>query len=378
MSPSLLQLCARIESHGRWHRAFATACATFRQWDSLVDLAEEQGLGPLLHRHLTEVGGEVPVSLLRGLRFLCLRHHQANAILMDALGQVLALLESAGLPCLVLKGAALCQTLYPESGLRPMRDIDLLLTWEDAAQAHLLLQKNGFRVSGDVLPERYFHLTPLVQNIEGMEVCVELHHGLFPADPPYSQSPPFGELYDRARPFEVAGVTAHSLADEEMLWHLYQHGFHAPLTYEPYRLIAVADIIGLVEARLESLDWDRIRAVYPQLYRILPLFDHISPWKGEVLEKISSTGGTVFGGAGLSFQGWPRSKFAKPKARGLVMILYNTFLPSRWWLMLYYGKVAGGWSLLWCWLVLHPMHILRWVKIYGLRSLREAKTGTGE
>jgi len=96
-----------------------------------------------------------------------------------------------------------------------------------------------------------------------------------------------------------------------MLWHLFQHGFHAPLTYEPYKLISAADIVGLVESQVDTLDWEKIRKVYPQLFRALPLFHHLTPWHDAVLRKIPNEKRrrrSTPSGAGDSYKGWPRSR----------------------------------------------------------------------
>ena len=370
MTSSILNLCARIKTHDRQRHRLATACNNFKQWDGLLYQAEEQGMGPLLHMHLAAIDREVPDTFLRGLRFLSLRHQQANVLLMKSLRHVLSLLEAEGIPSLVLKGAALCQTLYPKIGLRPMRDIDLLLSEEDVHHAHAFLQKKGFQTSTTALPEGYFHLPPLLQNVDGMQVCFELHHGLFPNDPPYYQSLPFAGLHQNGLAFEIDGMTAYTLAAEEMLWHLYQHGFHAPLTYEHYKLISVSDIVSLVESKADELDWEKITTVYPQLFRALPLFHYLTPWNDNVLTKMPYKKSKAPSGVGESFTGWPRLKLRKRRDKGFLEISLLTFFPAQWWLMLYYSTGGGPLSTIWCRLVRHPMHILRWVKIYGSISLK--------
>jgi len=377
MTFSILNLCARIESHGQQHRRLTAACSNFSQWDKLLYQAEDQGMGPLLHRHLAAVEGEVPDTFLRGLRFLIIRHQQANILLTRSLHFILSLFEEEGIPSLVLKGSALCRTLYPEIGLRPMRDIDLLLAREDVQHGHALLQEKGFRASTAALPDGYFHLPPLFRMVDGMQICVELHHGLFPDDPPYYQSLSLVELSRNALAFEVDGLTAYTLANEEMLWHLYQHGFHAPLTYEPYRLISVADVVSFVEHNVGELDWEKIRGVYPQLYKILPLFHYITPWNDTVIAKILYEKHTVPSAVGEPFNGWPRQRFTSVGDKKLLAFLWHTFVPGQWWLMLYYST-EGLLSFLWARLVRHPLHILRWLKIYATaylttQSVNEAK-----
>ncbi len=370
MTFPILNLCARIKAHDLQRSLLTTACHQFNQWYDLLFQAEKQGMGPLLHMHLTAVKGERPDTFIRGLRFLSLRHQQANIILMKSLQQILSLLKAEGIPNLILKGGALCQTLYPEPGLRPMRDIDLLLAKEDVNHAHSLLKKIGFQASTEALPEGYYHLPQLLKTVDNMQVCVELHHDLFPNDPPYYQQLPFAELYRNAHTFDVDGMTALTPATEEMLWHLFQHGFHAPLTYESYKLISAADIISLVEDRVESLDWEKITAIYPQLFKALPHFHHITPWTEAVLAEIPHKKGTPPSGVGKSFKGWPQSKHSEEKNRKFAETFYHTFYPSQWWMMLYYST-EDPISLIWSRLIRHPMHILRWIKIYTKIYLKE-------
>ncbi len=359
----ILSLCSRLRPHPKQQQRLAAACADFTHWDDLLRHAEEQGMGPLLHSHLTAIEVDLPDTFFRGLRFLCLRHQQANTLLMQCLHGLIEMLKEEGINCLVLKGAVLCKILYPDVGMRPMRDIDLLLAKEDVEHAHAFLLKNGFYRSTTVMPDDHYHLSPLYQPVGGMQICVELHHDLFPDCPPYYQSLPFADLYQNAQPFDVNGATGYALATEEMLWHLYQHGFHAPLTYEPYKLISSADIVSLVEEKFEEIDWGKIESIYPELFNALPVFHYLTPWNEKVLEKISIKGKAVSFGTGEPFNGWPRLRLSQQKERGFLEILHYTFLPGQWWLMVYYAP-KGRFSYLWCKFYRHPKHVFWWVKLY--------------
>lgn len=368
---SLLNLCARGQSHDVQQQELAQVCKDFNAWDELLLAAEDHGMAPLLHMHLTKVKADFPEDFIRGLRLLTLRHKQANSLLMSCLQEILSVLESKGIPCLVLKGAALCQTVYRDIGLRPMRDIDLLLAKEDVHRAHALLESHDYRSTGDPLPEDYYHLPPLFKNLEGMRICVELHHGLFPDDPPYYQQLNIGELYQNRKRFEVGGVEAFTMADEDMLWHLFQHGFRAPLTYEPYRLISVADIVTVVEDRWADINWDKIARSYPQLLTILPLFHHITPWNTSVRLKNTFKTKRSVSAVGEPFNGWPRNTLPQFARHGFFNLLLKTIYPGQWWTMLYYGQDGRISSLMWCRIVTHPLHLLRWVKIYMKKLMKE-------
>jgi hypothetical protein len=58
---------------------------------------------------------------------------------------VLAALTEAGLLTILLKGAALAYTLYPDPALRPMSDLDLLIHPQDLKQAVQVIQSMGYR-----------------------------------------------------------------------------------------------------------------------------------------------------------------------------------------------------------------------------------------
>jgi hypothetical protein len=63
-----------------------------------------------------------------------------NQLLWRSASQILESFEAAGIPCLVIDGAALAASIYPESGLRPLRALDLFIPARDAVRAVTWLQ----------------------------------------------------------------------------------------------------------------------------------------------------------------------------------------------------------------------------------------------
>jgi hypothetical protein len=288
-----------------------------------------------------------------------LRHRWAGRILSKVLGETVASLQQAGLEVLVLKGASLAHTIYPDIGLRPMRDIDLLLTRQQANQGRNLLLAQGYS-EPTAIPKDHFHLPPLQKNVDGLLVSIELHHGLFPNLPPYYPRRNFSELLSRAVPFTVNGTTAWTLGTEDMIWHLFEHGLHMPLVYESFRLIAVADLITLVENRLDEIDWHSLTATAPRASAALPLLHHITPWQDRVRKRFSWKQEPAPANIGEPFQGWPHHRLPARQGKNLLIIARNTLIAPEWWCRLYYG-VQGRMQWYWCCWVLHPIHILWWV-----------------
>ena len=63
--------------------------------------------------------------------------------LMYAQDQLLNLLESHGIPCVIIKGAAAAMA-YPHPGLRTMGDVDFLVKRSDFERTAALLEENGY------------------------------------------------------------------------------------------------------------------------------------------------------------------------------------------------------------------------------------------
>jgi hypothetical protein len=148
----LLDVCARIQGHATQHELVRHFSAEVEDWQSLLQWAELEGLTPLLNRHLIESDSVYPVWVKRSLHLSCTHHRHQAEMRTKVLHEILALLRSNDIETLLLKGSALAYTLYPEPGLRPMRDIDLLFRLEDAQRAHDLMKACGFAQADAVIP----------------------------------------------------------------------------------------------------------------------------------------------------------------------------------------------------------------------------------
>jgi hypothetical protein len=176
----LLAGCARVECQPVHYHQIAQAAAQLREWAEVAAQAEAHGLAPLLYVHLKGAGIQLPLAAKRELQGLYLRHRHANQVRTRVLHDVLAAYQAAGIPALVLKGAALFHLVYPEPGLRPMSDLDILVPESEAWRAQRTLAELGFDAplpSGLVFSHR--HLSTARLRIEGLSIEVEIHHQLF-------------------------------------------------------------------------------------------------------------------------------------------------------------------------------------------------------
>ena len=271
---TLLRLCSCIEPDAARLGDRARAARSVDDWPGVAQRAEAHGLAPLTWRFLCAASVSMPEESARVFRALVGRHQHAARVRAGVLREVLDAFDGAGILHVVLKGAALAPMIYPAPGLRPMRDLDLLVLPADAPRAQALLGGLGFQVPS-APPRRFLrwhhHLPAAVRSDEGLRISVEIHRDAFSPDTPESLR------LDAAAPtreFQVAGRAARALGHVDMLRHLCGHAL------EPARempLIAVTDIIGYAARFEREVDWALLQARYPAVPNFLSLLHYVSP-----------------------------------------------------------------------------------------------------
>ncbi|HMA36110.1 MAG TPA: nucleotidyltransferase family protein, partial [Chloroflexia bacterium] len=282
----LLALCARATGHPIQYARLADVAGQVTSWEGLPAQAEAHGLAPLLYTHLQAAAIPLPAAIQQELQGYYLQHAHAARVRTAVLGEILRALAAAGIDVLVLKGAALAYLVYPQPACRPMRDLDLLVPAADAPRAQALLTGLGFAPAPAAGQEPdHHHLAAIQRTAAGQPISVEVHHRLDlhePGDPPH----PFAEFAPAAQAFTAGEVATRTLGREALLWHVYRHALCLPLTYEPLRLIWLADLVSLVEAGAGTLDWAQLRRIAPALVRLLPRLDALSPWTPPVAARL--------------------------------------------------------------------------------------------
>ncbi|MBM9537997.1 nucleotidyltransferase family protein [Desulfobulbus alkaliphilus] len=338
-------------------------------WEPLVHSAEHHGLAPLLYKHLKQLAIGIPLHPRRQLQSLTLRSRHANAIRNIATAEIARALAEERINLVLAKGIALCNLVYSEPGLRPMRDIDLLVADADTARTAALLADLGYRSEErHDIPDDYYHLVPMTRSIDGMTITVEVHRNLLPY---HRQYPPWplARSLDNGWDFSIDDVPVRTLALEDMLFHVALHGLQAPLTYEPFRFIHVADVVSLVENHLEEIDWQVVQTLFPAGINLLTCLHWLTPWSESVFMKLGLEPGRRPWGVGQPYSGWPLHRFRNVRFRQVPEFARNTLLPSLWWLRLYYGRGPGRPSMRARWID-HPRLLLQWLKAYALHYIR--------
>ena len=338
---SLLSLCARPHLPLEMVPELERRLALVRDWDKLLVLAEEHGLGPLLYRHLRDAGADISTDARRKLQALYTRHEHSNEVLFLALERILTLFANTQIEVVVLKGPALVDLVYHDRGLRPISDLDLLVAEGDAVRGLRLLGEIGFDIRlpvSEYRMKRNHHLYAASKMVEGVPLAVEIHRDALSAD--RGATLKLSEVHHRLMTFCLpGGRPARTLEHHDMLWHLCRHLVGLK---HPFRLVWVADIIGYAETFVDELDWAYMKATHPLVLSTLSLLHALTPLPESVRKRAGLSLVGAPGSVGEDYTGWPRATaLIWDGWAERLSFLRQTLAPPDWWLRLNYGTGAG-------------------------------------
>ena len=243
---------------------------TLTDWESLPAIAQAEGVAPLMYWKLRDYGwpAGTPDAAHTSLAQAYYSTVARNMLLCRELGRVLDVLGGIGIPAIVLKGAALAATLYPNIGLRPMGDLDLLVPRSRMEKAVQAARSFGYR---EIHPE----LVPGITRVIGYHVylqgglqahvAVELHWSLMGGDNDW-RSPPMEWFWEQTELIssdvggEQGGIEgSHTLTPTAHLLYLTAHLMlhHGE---SQAQLLWFYDIHLLINRWGERLNWDELLA----------------------------------------------------------------------------------------------------------------------
>jgi hypothetical protein len=336
----LLASCARVDCDAKQYDRIARTAAQVADWESFAALSELHGMAPLVYRHLLAARVPLLPTVKRELQGLSVRHRLANQVRTRVLIEILSRYELAGIRVLVLKGAALCHLLYPEPGLRPMRDLDLLVDPTDLIGAQRTLAELGFdaplTVAGQSRDHR--HLTAATRQVEGFIVGVEVHHNLFEKG-----SSPILMGLDNLTSAPLAftlgsgGPAARNLGYEDAMWYLCQHLMESTNVFSSVGLIWVSDVVSFAERYINQIDWVKVTRQYPLVLSTLSLLHFLTPLSDSLVTRAGITLGREPPGMWDDFRKWPRTSPEAMTGKGYFRTLHAALFPSEWWVRLYFA-----------------------------------------
>lgn len=251
-----------------------------RPWAAMAAMAENQRVKPLLHAILRESRLDVPTEIRADLQAHYYQTVAINAWHFQETARILTAFSAAGIPVILLKGAALADDVYHDRGVRPMGDIDLLVPPADAPEAIRLVQGFGYAPDRlDPYPDlaTEFECEVMLVRIQPPRSAIEIHWSLLDS-PYYQRQLPMAWFWETARPIRLDGhIPARILGPEAQVLHLSAHLMLHHGNGDAPDLRWLHDIAELIHAHAAEIDWqlvlDQAQAsdlVIP-LQRTLPL-----------------------------------------------------------------------------------------------------------
>jgi hypothetical protein len=238
-------------------------------WAALLGRAEAEQVGPLLHQ-AWHGARWLPPEAAGSLHRAYMQTGARNALVLRDLGRALDCLGRAGVPVLVLKGAALAEPVYRNPALRPMADIDLLVAPPDAQRALSALAETGRRPEREELAPgmrlRFDNEVALVAG-DPLVTPIEIHWSLLDA-PFYQARLDQGWLWSTAAQATLAGRAAQVLGPEAELMYLCAH---VALHHGGHGLLWHHDVAERVHCAGAGLDWPLLLARAAAADLLLPL-----------------------------------------------------------------------------------------------------------
>jgi hypothetical protein len=187
-----------------------------------------------------------------------------NALLFQELERILAAFEAAQIPVIVLKGAALAQIIYPDPGLRPMNDIDLLVKRDNVKKTAEVLSSIEYsdfrveRISG--FNELFAYDTKMLGGPD-KRIGVEVHWTLVAGEAD-ARSPSIDWFWEKRTHYKTinaqstfAGITSIS-PTAELLYASAHLMLQHPLSTR--RLVWFYDLDLLLRKWSDHIDWEAL------------------------------------------------------------------------------------------------------------------------
>jgi hypothetical protein len=216
-----------------------------------------QAVVPHLRENLTALGvDDELLGLFKGVhRYIWAQ----NQLLLNRMKPFLEALDEAGIPTLVLKGAGMVAGSRLDAGMRPMKDLDVLVPTGQTEAAVDVLVRGGLT---PVLGVPAWYVTDYAPSFEcgwgfetiehGHSLRLDLHwHATYVSRQPDADD----DFWQAAREVDLRGVRTRALAPADELLVAIVHGLH----WDPlptYRWVVDAALLARGEAG--PVDFDRL------------------------------------------------------------------------------------------------------------------------
>ena len=154
-------------------------------WDGFISRIIKIGMAPVIYKFIDIPGlqNSVPDKSSAQLRNIYFFNLSRNLQFLHVFEQIITTANTLEIKVVGLKGVVLLESLYKDSGLRQMSDIDVLIRQEDSKVFLQLLGDLGFKSHTTVQTyeaqnREIVHFEPMVKDGISIEVHVKLHRAI--------------------------------------------------------------------------------------------------------------------------------------------------------------------------------------------------------
>jgi hypothetical protein len=267
------------------------ALRAWAEWRERADLdhidSKSYGVLPALSANLGRLGMEGSyTALLKGVRR---QTWAANHRLVGSAMPSLRRLDGAGIPLLLLDGAALAAGYYRDLGTRALDAVDVLVPRGRIGEAIALLEESGWETRRTLTAD-YLSLHTSVALRSSDTTAMRLHWHVMRESARHGGDDAF-RLASRA--VELEGLTVRALAPTDQLLHVLADG----IGFEgESKLRWPVDALTILRAEGAEIDWERLIAAAQRLRLALVARDGLvflrdrlaGPIPTEVIERLSA------------------------------------------------------------------------------------------
>lgn len=240
-------------------------------WRDFLKKSYAHRIAPLIYYNLKKLDllSFIPKPTVNGLEAAYIYTSRVNMVFAEELKHILNAFQKEGISCIILKGMAFVETIYQQNpGIRPLKDIDLLLRKEDVKEASLVLKHMGYQFydryrSEPFYWQSHFHL-PFEKKEKRGNFHLEIHWDLLEPDLPVSLD--VKGFWQRAVEIDFWGIKAKTLHPDDaltyLIWHTAKDGF--------YELLGLADLLYLIKYHRPC--WDKIIRQIEDGHLVIPLY----------------------------------------------------------------------------------------------------------
>ena len=252
----LLELC-RLGFSDEQIKKIRYLSEALSDWNYFSSIANAHGVAALVWHNLEkqQLLAYIPAEIAAFLRGALMKSLSRNAFNTETMGEVLRLLYGNNIRAVLLKGLALEFTVYGNTGLRQMSDVDILISREQCMTARNILISNGYVslpvksvIHKLILANTGKHLPSLIKN----GTSVEIHHKLFGG----RKNVLTRMLYETSYKIEIKGEEAYIPQPQIFFLYLVRHLYTHEMNNES-QLRLYTDLVVLIEKyRDEIINYD--------------------------------------------------------------------------------------------------------------------------